>query len=213
MKSRSCHLSKRNYENKINGPSEWQKFVVISLHYLEKSKQLYICSYICVYVCLFVSNSLTKRKMKETRKLVHSLPLTLSKNFFFDQITVTAASLEKLPWFSAYLLDCLVIILIESRYNQKSVFHKKKFFSKNSYPQKTQKPWKCYIWNCEDTARFLFPVFRFKPCMSITLSHGRLRFLKKYFIFYLPVLSFILGLFKTCRRSWFSNPCATGNTY
>ena len=59
---------------------------------------VYVCVCICIY--LFLSSLLAKRKTIQTWNLAHILPLTLSKNrffYFFDQITVTAASLEKLP--------------------------------------------------------------------------------------------------------------------
>ena len=56
--------------------------------------------YMCVFIYLFVSRLLAKRKTIQTRNLAHMLPLTSSKSVlfcFFEKISVTAASLEKLP--------------------------------------------------------------------------------------------------------------------
>ena len=53
-------------------------------------------SYLCM--CVIVIRLLATLTTIHTWNLAHILPLTLSKNlFFFDQITVTAASLKKLP--------------------------------------------------------------------------------------------------------------------
>ena len=60
---------------------------------------VYVCMY-CLFVYLFVSRLLATLTTIQTWNLAHILPLTLSKKqvfLFFDQITVTAASLEKLP--------------------------------------------------------------------------------------------------------------------
>ena len=53
--------------------------------------------FVCLFTYLFVSCLLAKRKTIQTWNLAHILPLTLSKKRDFYQITVTAASLEKLP--------------------------------------------------------------------------------------------------------------------
>ena len=69
--------------------------------------------YVCIYLCICVT-SLGQTKNDTDLKFGTHTPIDFC---FFDQITVTAASLEKLPChvdfgFSAYLLDCLVSVLI-----------------------------------------------------------------------------------------------------
>ena len=71
----------------------------------------------CVFIYVFVSRLQAKRKTIQTSNFAHILQSTLSKNgffVFFNQITVTAASLEKLachvnfPHISsiAFLINC-----------------------------------------------------------------------------------------------------------
>ena len=82
---------------------------------------VYVCFCVCIYV--IVSRLLATLTTIQTWNLAHILlRLTLCKKrvfCFFNQIPVTAASLEKTAvsrWFSAYLLDCLVFGFPPDRY-------------------------------------------------------------------------------------------------
>ena len=70
------------------------------LHIYYVSKSTKICEFVYVFIHLCVSRLLAKLNTIQNWNLAHILPLTLSENWFFrffDQITVTAASLKKLP--------------------------------------------------------------------------------------------------------------------